>query len=158
MIGPVNAPLVAVEIFSACVWVGSMVSLAVVANAARKVLDGSSQVRFFRAVGQRYAVVGTASLLVAIGAGLWLAWPPRTWSETFDAAVGLACLLVVATAAGMAQARAMTRMRRRSIAAPDDIAAAAAVRRGRRLAAMLRGLMGAVTSAIVVLAAQMVSH
>lgn len=158
MTASINTPLVVVELFSACVWVGSMVSLAVVANAARKVLDAPNQVRFFRAVGQRYAVVGTASLLVAIGAGLWLAWPPRTWSETFDAAVALAGLLGVATASGMAQARAMTRMRRRSIAAPDDAAAAQAVRRGRRVAGVLRGLMGAITAAIVILAALTVSH
>jgi len=67
-----NTPLVAVELIAACIWVGSLVCLAVAANAARTVLDSPTQITFFRAIGQRYAIVGTASLLVAIGAGLAL--------------------------------------------------------------------------------------
>ena len=65
-----SAPVVAVEILSASVWVGSLVCLAVVSQVARKVLEGPAQVTFFRAVGRRYAFVGTGSLLVAICMGL----------------------------------------------------------------------------------------
>jgi hypothetical protein len=57
---------------------GGMVCLATVAKAARGVLDESSQVAFFRAVGRRYEMVGTASLLIAIAAGLALSWPPSS--------------------------------------------------------------------------------
>ncbi len=153
-----STPLVAVELLAACIWVGSLVCLALVANVARKVLDGPSQVTFFRAVGRRYGMVGTGSLLVAIGAGLALAWPPASWSSTIDAAVALAGVLVLATAVGMIQARQMTTLRRQAMGAPDDQIVAGAVRQGRLVAGALRGLMALVTLAIVVLAAQAISH
>ncbi|MGH9293607.1 MAG: hypothetical protein ACRDZ6_12695 [Acidimicrobiales bacterium] len=148
-----STPLVAIELLTACVWVGSLVCLAVVARVARRVLDNPSQLAFFRALGRRYGILGTLSLLVAVGVGLALAWPPSAWSGAIEAAVALAGLLVLATAAGMAQARAMTRLRRRAIAAPEDGGAVVAVRRGRWLAGGLRGLMAGLTLAIVVLAA-----
>ena len=153
-----SVPVVALEILSASVWIGSLVCLAVVSQAARTVLDGSPQVDFFRAVGRRYAIVGTGSLLVAIGAGLAMAWPPAIWSATIDAAVALAGLLVLATAAGMVQARVMGTLRLRAMSSPADVAARASVRRGRRVATALRLLMAADTLAIVVLAAMAVSH
>ena len=153
-----SAPVVAVEILSASVWIGSLVCLAVISQVARKVLEGPAQVIFFRAVGRRYAFVGTGSLLVAICMGLVMAWPPTTWSATIDTAVVLAGFLVLATAVGMAQARRMGTLRRRAVASPDDRAARASVRRGRRLATSLRLLMAAGTLAIVVLAAMAVSH
>ena len=153
-----GAPIVALEILSASVWIGSLVCLAVVSRAARTVLDGPGQVAFFRAVGRRYALVGTGSLLVAIGTGLTMSWPPPTWSATIDAAVALAGLLVLATAAGMAQARAMATLRRRAMSSPANLAARAAARRGRRVATALRLLMAADTLAVVVLAAMALSR
>ncbi|MGH9046810.1 MAG: hypothetical protein ACRDVW_05785, partial [Acidimicrobiales bacterium] len=101
-----STPLVAVELLAACIWVGSLVCLALVTNAARRVLDEPAQVALFRAVGRRYGIVGTGALAVAIGVGLALAWPPQAWSATVDAAVALAGALLLATAAGMVQARA----------------------------------------------------
>ncbi len=153
-----SAPIVALEILSASVWIGSLVCLAVVSQAARKVLEGPAQVAFFRAVGRRYAIVGTGSLLVAIGTDLAMSWPPPTWSATIDAAVALAGLLVLATTAGMAQARAMGTLRRRAMSSPAEPAARAAARRGRRVATALRLLMAADTLAIVVLAAMALSR
>lgn len=153
-----STPLVALELLAACVWVGSLVCLALVTISARKVLDGPSQVAFFRVIGRRYGIVGTASLLVAIGCGLALAWPPATWSGTIDAAVALSGVLVLATSAGMAQARAMTALRRRVMSGPGDIADTDALRRGKTLAGALRGTMAALTLGILVLAAQALSH
>src|SRR5450759_2895067 len=140
-----SAPLVAVELISASIWVGGMACLAIVAKAARGVLDESSQVAFFRAVGRRYGIVGTASLLIAIAAGLALSWPPSSWSRTIDAALVLAGVLVVATVAGMTQARAMTALRRKVITNPGDSATVRALRRGRLLANGIRGLMALLT-------------
>ncbi|MGH9028678.1 MAG: hypothetical protein ACRDV4_03580, partial [Acidimicrobiales bacterium] len=125
----VDTPLVALELFAACIWVGSLVCLALVASTARRVLDGPSQVTFFRAIGRRYGIVGTGALLLTIGAGLALAWPPSTWSGTIDAAVALSGALLLTTGAGMAQARAMTNIRRRAVSSPGDAGAAVAVRR-----------------------------
>ena len=153
-----NTPLVAVELVAASIWVGSLVCLAVVTAAARRVLDTPSQVTLFRAVGRRYGLVGTTALLVAIGAGLALSWPPSAWSPITDSAVALAGLLVIARAAGMAQARAMTRFRRQAASAPEDRGLSASLHRGRLLANMLRSLMATVTLAIVVLAAQIITH
>jgi uncharacterized membrane protein len=153
-----SAPLVAVELITASIWVGGMVCLAIVAKAARGVLDESSQVAFFRAVGRRYGMVGTASLLIAIAASLALSLPPSSWSRTIDAAAVLASVLVVATIAGMMQARAMTALRRKLIANTRDSSTAVALRRGRLLANGIRGLMALVTLAIVILAAFAVTH
>ena len=153
-----SAPLVAVELITASIWVGGMVCLAIVAKAARGVLDESSQVAFFRAVGRRYGMVGTASLLIAIAAGLALSWPPSSWSRTIDAALVLAGVLAVSTVAGMTQARAMTALRRKVITNPGDSATEGALRRGRLLANGIRGLMALMTLAIVILAAFAVAH
>ena len=153
-----SAPLVAVELITASIWVGGMVCLAIVAKAARGVLDESSQVAFFRAVGRRYGMVGTASLLIAIAASLALSLPPSSWSRTIDAAAVLASVLVVATIAGMMQARAMTALRRKLIANPRDSSTAVGLRRGRLLANGIRGLMALMTLAIVILAAFAVTH
>lgn len=158
MIAASSTPLIAVEFLAACVWVGSLVCLAVVTSTARRVLDPASQVTLFRAVGRRYATVGTGSLLVAIGAGLWLSWPPSSWSGATDAAVALAGVLVLATTAGMAQARAMTVLRQRSIRTPEDTHIADALVRGRHLANTLRSVMAASTLGVVILAAQITSH
>jgi hypothetical protein len=153
-----STPLVGLELLAACVWVGSLVCLALVASSARKVLNGPSQVALFRAIGRRYGIVGTAALLVAIGCGLALAWPPSTWSGTIDAAVVLSGVLVLATIAGMTQARTMSGLRRRAVSAPGDIAAAEALRRGRTLAGALRGTMAALTLSVLVLAAQAITR
>lgn len=158
MIAASSTALVATEFLAGSVWVGSIVCLAVVTATARKVLDPPLQVTLFRAIGRRYASVGTGSLLVAVGAGLWLAWPPSGWSVVTDAALGLAGFLVLATGAGMAQARAMTVLRQRSIGNPDDGRAAAALVRGRRLANALRAVMAAATLGVVALGAQIASH
>lgn len=152
-----STPLVTIELLSACVWVGSMACLAIVTRTARQVLDTPNQVTLFRAIGRRYAILGTVSLLVAIGTGLWLGWPPSDWSATTDAAVALAGLLVLATAAGMAQARAMTRLRKRAIRSPGDSDTSRALIWGRRSANTLRGIMAVSTLAIVVLAAQVIT-
>ena len=153
-----SAPLVAVELLAACIWVGSLVCLAVVANTARRVLDGPSQVTFFRMIGRRYAILGTGALVVAIGAGVALAWPPSSWSGTVDAAVALSGVLVLLTGAGMVQARAMTKLRRRAMSSGGDDASANALHRGRLLAGSLRSLMALLTLGVLLLAAQAISH
>ncbi len=153
-----NPVLVTLELLAASIWVGSLVCLAVVAQTGGATLDGPAQVTFFRALGRRYAVVGTAALLVAIGVGLAMAWPPSTWSATIDATVALAGLLVLASAAGMAQARAMGTLRGRSMNTPADPVARAAVRRGRHVATALCLLMAADTLGVVVLAAITISR
>lgn len=153
-----SAPLTAVELIAASIWVGGMVCIAVVAKVAREVLDETSQVAFFRLLGRRYAKVGTASLLVAIAAGLALSWSSLPSSRTTDTALSLSGILLVATVFGMRQARKMTNLRRIMVSNPTDSSVANSLRRGRRLASALRGLMALLTFAIVILGAWIVTR
>jgi len=145
--------LIAIGMIAGSIWVGSLVCLAVVSVAAKQALDPQSRVALFRHVGRLYGLVGTGSLLIAIAAGLALAWPPADMDGTIAALFFLAALLVVATTAGMAQARRMTVARRQQLAAPEDLRAMERVRRGAQVAAALRGSLGLITLAIVVLGA-----
>ncbi len=151
-----NPILITVELLAVSVWVGSLVCLAVVASAARASLDAQARVTFFRALGRRYGIVGDGALAVAIGIGLTMAWPPASWDRLEDAAVALAGALVVATAIGVRQARAMTRLRRHSLANDTDEQIARRVKGGATVASILRGLIALVTLAIVVLAARII--
>lgn len=153
-----SAAFVTVELLAMSIWVGSLVCLAIVARTARRVLDPTAQVVFFRAIGRRYALVGTGALAVAVGCGLVLSWPPSTWSPATQAAVVLSGALLVVTVVAMAQARSMTIRRGRLARSPGDAAANDAVRRGRARAGALRGAMALLTLAVVICAAQALTH
>jgi hypothetical protein len=84
---------------------------------------------------------------------------------------GMVCIAIVARVArdaldevarvaffGMRRARAMTTLRRMMIANPADNSVANSLHRGRRLANAVRGLMGLVTLAIVILGAWIVTR
>jgi hypothetical protein len=150
--------LIAAGMLAASVWVGSLVCLAVVSSAARRVLDGPSRVALFRRVGRVYGIVGTASLLVAIGTGLALAWPLSRVTGALAVVFALAGSLVLLTAAGMIQARRMTIHRQRLLRAPQDRLAARTVHKGATMAGALRGSLGAVTLVIVALGAHLLDR
>ncbi len=129
---------VALELLSASIWVGSLVCLAVVDRVGRSSFNQATQVAFFRALGRRYAVLGSGAVAVPTWVGLAMAWPPASWSATLDAVVALVGFLVVISLAAMAQARAMGTLRRRFLGAPSDPGAQDMVRRGRIVARTLR--------------------
>ncbi len=141
--------LVFVALLGACVWVGGFVAIAVVARVARGQLERPAQVAFFRDLGRRYVRVGAPALVVALAAGTALL-ADRPWDATATAAVAVGVALVLVTAAGVAQARGMTRLR---AAALSDDALAMQVRRGAARAAVLRGAIGVLSLALVALAA-----
>jgi hypothetical protein len=148
----VSPVLAFAALLGACVWVGGFVALVVVARAARHTLEPSTRVAFFRAVGRAYGVVGGAALALALAAGGALLGG-RGWDPAALAACGLAAALVIATAAGVRQARGMTRLRRRAAEAPDEALLAARVRDGARRAAVLRAAIGALSLALLALGA-----
>lgn len=152
-----NAVLVGIELFAASVWVGSLVCLVVVANAARSSLQPSVQVAFFRALGRRYGAVGNIALATAIGVGLALLWPPSSWGCLEDTTVALSGLLVIVTGLGIAQARSMTRLRRRHLDEPANLELERRVRRGARNAHVLRGAIAAASLAILSVVAVLIS-
>lgn len=150
-----STPLVALGALAASIWVGGLVAIFVVARAASASLEPAQRVAFFRELGRRYGIVGSIALVVALlcGAALLSGHP---WDGLLVATAVAAGALLLATAAGMAQARAMTRLRRRALAEPSE-AIEARVRRGAALAGALRGAIGLLTLALVVLGAALVA-
>jgi hypothetical protein len=80
------------------------------------------------------------------------------WGEaTTLAGAGIAAVLTIATAAGVTQARRMTRLRERAARDPADDALADLVRRGAACALALRTAIGALTLAVLFVAALLVA-
>lgn len=147
-----TAALLAVLLLAATVWVGGFAAIAVVAQVARRTLEPAARVAFFRSLGRAYLPVGGASLLVALGTGLTLLPRPLSGGGSL-AAVALGAALVVVTAAGVRQARAMTRLRTRALERPGDRSLARTLRRATLAATMLRAAIGLLTLALLGLAA-----
>lgn len=150
-----STPLVALQALSASIWVGGLVAILVVARAASATLEPAQRVAFFRALGRSYGIVGSLALLVALASGALLL-RGHPWDGLLIAAAIAAGALLVATGVGMAQARAMTRLRRRALAEPSETIDAR-VRHGAALAGALRGAIALLTLALVVLGAALVA-
>jgi hypothetical protein len=148
-----SVPLIAVELVAASIWVGGLVAIFVVARAATATLEPERRIEFFRALGRTYGIVGGLALIVAIGGGAaLLVGHPWEWRLVVTAA--LASVLLTVTAAGVIQARRMTRLRRRALSEP---ALEEPVRRAAVAAGALRGAIGLTTLALVVFAAALAS-
>jgi putative copper export protein len=147
-----NAVLVFVHMLATSVWVGGFVAIAVVARVAKRELGAPARVVFFRSLGRTYGMVGGSALAVALLTGTVL-MAERGWDQAAGAAVLLALALVLSTVAGIAQARAMTRLRQRAVDEPFDASLHALVERRARRALMMRTAIGALTLALVALGA-----
>ncbi|MGH8959811.1 MAG: hypothetical protein ACRDWT_01170 [Jatrophihabitantaceae bacterium] len=147
-----QAVLLGVFTLASCTWVGGYVAIAVVARAATAALAPDQRVAFFRALGRSYIRVGVPALIVALGTGAAL-MSENAWDGTSTAATVLAGALVVALAAGVVQARRMTRLRRDALAAAEDPRLSASVRQGARSATVLRAAIGLLTLALIALGA-----
>lgn len=145
--------LLVVHALSAAIWIGGLVAIFVVARVASATLDPQHRIAFFRGLGRVYGIVGVVALLVALASGAILL-DHHGWDGLLIATAIVAGGLLVVTVTGIAQARAMTRLRRRAVEAPE---LAAQVRRGARRAAVLRGAIIAFTFALVVLGAALVA-
>jgi uncharacterized membrane protein len=144
-----STPLVALHALSASIWVGGLVAISVVARAASVTLEPAQRIALFRSVGRSYGIVGSVALLIALASGALLL-RGHAWDGALIAAAVVAAALLVVLAAGMAQARAMTRLRRRALADPSG-ALDPEVRRGAVLATALRATIGALTLLLVML-------
>ena len=145
-----SVPLIALNALASAIWVGGLVAIFVVARAASATLEPAQRVAFFRALGRAYGIVGCVALVVSLASGAALLGG-HPWDGLLLASALVAVALLAATATGMAQARAMTRLRRRLVAASGGADLEARVRSGARLAAALRGAIAALTLALVVL-------
>jgi len=146
----VRTTLAALLALAGSVWVGGFVALVVVARVATQTLGPAERVAFFRRLGRVYGVVGNVALVVALATGAAVAYD-RPWDGTLVAATVVAVGVVVATAVGIVQARRMTRLRRAALQHPGDTALVGRIRRGARDAGMLRGLIGLLSIALLVL-------
>lgn len=145
-----HTALLGVLVVATAIWVGGFVAIAVVARVARSTLQPAQQVVFFRGLGRSYGTVASVALAVALGTGAALV-ADRAWDVTLSAAAVVAAALVVTTVVGVAQARRMTRLRRRALDERDDAELAARLRRGASRAWVLRALIGGLSLALVAL-------
>jgi uncharacterized membrane protein len=149
---PARSALLGLLVFSAAVWVGGLVAIAVVARVARRTLAPAERVAFFRGLGRSYGGVGGTALGVALVTGALLA-VQRPWDGLRSASAAVAGCLVATTAVGVVQARAMTRLRAAALGGPTDPELATRVRRGARRAAALRGGIAVLSLTLVALGA-----
>jgi uncharacterized membrane protein len=147
-----STPLIALHALSASIWVGGMVAIFVVARTAAATMDAPTRVAFFRTLGRSYGVVGSVALLIALATGALLL-RGHPWDGLLVATAVVAGALLVATGVGMAQARAMTRLRRHALTGAGGIALDPRIRRGAALAGALRGTIALLTVTLVVLGA-----
>lgn len=151
-----TALLVFVHLLAACVWVGGFVAIGVVHRVARRELDAPAGVAFFRSLGRSYGKVGGSALAVAMLTGAALL-ARHGWDRTAGAAALLALALVLATVAGVEQARRMTRLRQRALHEPLDPVVDALIARGARRALILRATIGTLSLVLLTFGAVLAS-
>lgn len=147
-----EAIVLAVLLLSTSIWVGGYVAIAVVARAATATLGPSDRVAFFRHLGRTYIWVGLPALVVALICGAVLVRGQDRGALLVTTAAA-AVVLLVSLGVAVAQARRMTVLRRAQLGSPDDDRLSEQVRRGARAAGLLRGVLGLLSIALVVLGA-----
>ncbi|CAN5404135.1 hypothetical protein BH10ACT11_BH10ACT11_18460 [soil metagenome] len=143
--------LFSVNLLAAMIWTGGLFAVAVATAAARQTLAPDEQVRFFRALGRRYGVVAGLALIVFAITGAISAGAPNSWTSS-EATVAILTVAVSAlTVVGVRNARAVQRLRAAALQrgnAEDD----GPLRRARRTANAVRGLIALATLAALVVA------
>ena len=154
------------HLIAAAIWAGGLVFLGLAAVASRRTLDAESRIRFFRAVGRRFAVVGGVALAVLIATGIDMGSDRHVWDDlgateygrTLRVKVVLVALVVLLTLLHSAvQGPALSRLREQAVARPDDAELQAAIRRRAARAGVVSALTLVATLAILVLAAKLVT-
>ncbi|MGH3279610.1 MAG: hypothetical protein ACRDNW_10795 [Trebonia sp.] len=147
---PAEASLTGVLVFAAAIWIGGIVAIIVVAIVARATLGTAERVRFFRGLGRAYGPVGGIALVIALASGAVLA-AARPWNGALTASAVVAAVLVACTAAGVVQARRMTRLRQAALREPGNPRMMAKIRQGARNAAALRASIATLSLALLAL-------
>ena len=88
-----DAGLVAVFVLATAIWVGGLVTIAVIAQVAHRILTPAGSVAFFRRLGRTHGIVGSTALLMALLTGsVLLRHPPADEVLTATAVVAIALL------------------------------------------------------------------
>ena len=146
----VEALVLVVFVLATSIWVGGYVAIIVVARTSASVLDPGARVVLFRSLGRAYLWVGLPALIVAYVTGAVLARNEPRDALLISTTV-IALLLAALLAVAVAQAKRMSVLRRNLLATPDSAALDERVRHGARSAGALRGMLGLLSVALVVL-------
>jgi hypothetical protein len=138
-----------VLVLATSIWVGGLVTIAVVARVASRTLTAAARVQFFRGLGRTYGPVGGVALGTALVTGAVLIVDQPVDGGLIVAGSVVASALVVTTAVGVAQARRMTQLRLHPGINAEDPRMCPVVRRGAIGAAVLRLLIGALSVALL---------
>lgn len=147
-----EAVVLIIFVTATSVWLGGYVAIAVVARTASTSLDPQARIAFFRALGRSFFWVGFPALVIALVTGAILARDLDRGALLFTT-VAVAVMLLATFAVAVVQARRMTVLRGNLLSSPDDPHLVDGVRRGARAAGLLRGVLGVLTLALVVLGA-----
>lgn len=134
-------------------WVGGLLTVAVLASSSRRTVAAADRVALFRDFGRRFALLfGVTALFVVAPALVLAVIDPGPLSVSI---LLLTLGLLLATAAGILQARRMTGLRA-TAATPSGEADAGTLRRNAAVAAALRGILALGYIAVLVLAVLLV--
>jgi putative copper export protein len=156
----------ALHLIGAAVFAGGMVTLGLVASIARRTVPEDARIEFFRQVGRRFLMVGGLALLLAIATGIDMASDRDVWGGLTDTTYGktllakliLVGLVIVLTAFhSVVQGPALSRLRERAVANPEDEELRGMISRRGAQAGIVSALNLAATLAILVLAARLVT-
>jgi len=142
--------LLSLNLLAAMVWTGGLVAIATSTLAARETLPAADQVGFFRSLGRRWALVSGLALALFAVTGIGLAGAPGDWSSTERAVAALTLAVALLTLLGVRNARAVQRLRARSLTPGEG--PGTELDGARRTAHLLRGLIALATLAAVLVA------
>lgn len=141
----------ALLVLGASVWVGGLATIIVVNASAHAVLASADRTALFRNLGPRYLTMATvAAIIVAVSGGLLLA--TRPFDGITIGILVLVALLIVATGAGVVQARRMSRLRHTAHESDDPGRFAGRLKRGSIAARLLRTGIALISVALFVMA------
>ena len=155
------------HLIGAAVWAGGMVMLALAVGAARRTVPEPQRIELFRALGRRFLVAGGIAMVVLIATGTDLAADRLgAWSDLTDTDYGERLLAKLAVVAGvialtlfhsLVQGPALTRLRARAVAHPEDEDLRRQIRRSAARAGIVSAVNLVATLAILVLAARLLT-
>lgn len=151
-----NIVLATVLIVAAAIWLGGYFALPMVSLISARTLEAEARIRFFHRFGRAYLVMAGTALIVALALG-WLFLSQIPWTAAHSRIAIASTSLVVTLAAGIAQARDLTRRRTRLVLEPENAALARSIKSRANFATALRALIGVFSLGIVINAAILLS-
>lgn len=141
--------LAIILIVSAGIWLGGYLTLPMVSLISARTLEAEARVKFFKRFGRAYFTMAGVALVVALAVG-WVFLAQIAWTPQHTRIAVASSALVLNLAAGVIQARDLTRRRARLVEAPGDARLARSIKTRASLATGLRALIGVFSLGIVI--------